>query len=66
VGVPPSDYSIVEGAVKIIYTKIYAPLNKQGISHSLVELNTAIWQALKSITASCLKVGTTAVSFRSL
>ncbi|WP_316753701.1 IS21 family transposase [Pedobacter gandavensis] len=37
----PRDKALVEGAVKIIYTRIYAPLRK-GVYHSLKELNDAI------------------------
>ena len=50
----PRDKALVEGAVKIIYTKIYAPLNKQ-VYHSLTELNTAIWQALEVHNTQMLK-----------
>jgi len=50
----PRDKALVEGAVKIIYTKIYAPLNKQ-VCHSLAELNTAIWQALEVHNSQLLK-----------
>jgi transposase len=37
----PRDKALVEGAVKIIYTRIYAPLRK-GVYHSLNDLNQAI------------------------
>ena len=37
----PRDKALVEGAVKIMYTRIYAPLRK-AIFHSLMELNAAI------------------------
>src|SRR5690606_3126566 len=42
----PRDKALVEGAVKIIYTRIYAPLRKNTY-HSLEELNTAIWECLE-------------------
>lgn len=42
----PSDKALVEGAVKIVYSRIYAPLRKQVYS-SLSELNAAIWAALE-------------------
>ncbi len=50
----PRDKALVEGAVKIIYTKIYAPLNKH-VYHSLTELNTAIWQTLEGHNSQLLK-----------
>jgi len=37
----PRDKALVEGAVKIVYTRMYAPLRKN-IYHSLKELNEAI------------------------
>lgn len=43
----PRDKALVEGAVKIIYTRIYAPLRKN-IYHSLPELNVAIRAALET------------------
>ena len=55
----PRDKALVEGAVKIIYGRIYEPLRKT-IYHSLSELNTAIREALEVLTASCLKAATTA------
>ncbi len=42
----PRDKALVEGAVKIVYSRIYAPLRKQVFS-SLSELNAAIWAALE-------------------
>lgn len=50
----PRDKALVEGAVKIMYTKIYAPLNKH-IYHSLTELNTVIWEALEVHNNQLLK-----------
>jgi transposase len=41
----PRDKSLVEGAVKILYTRIYSVINKETY-HSLQEINAAIWQAL--------------------
>lgn len=43
----PRDKALVEGAVKIVYSRIYAPLRKQVYS-SLAELNTAILIALEA------------------
>lgn len=43
----PRDKALVEGAVKIIYTRIYAPLRKNSY-HSLPELNVAIRAALET------------------
>lgn len=42
----PRDKSLVEGAVKILYTRIYSVINKQ-IYHNLQELNAAIWYELE-------------------
>jgi len=42
----PRDKALVEGAVKIIYSRIYAPLRKNTY-HSLEELNAAIWECLE-------------------
>jgi transposase len=42
----PRDKALVEGAVKIIYSRIYAPLSKH-VYHSLTELNVAIRAALE-------------------
>lgn len=42
----PRDKSLVEGAVKILYTRIYTVLRK-GTYHSLQEINTAVWEALE-------------------
>jgi transposase len=42
----PRDKSLVEGAVKILYTRIYTVLRKNTY-HSLKELNGAIWTALE-------------------
>ena len=50
----PRDKALVEGAVKIIYSKIYAPLNKHTY-HSLPELNEAIWAALDVHNTQLLK-----------
>jgi len=43
----PRDKALVEGAVKIIYTRIYAPLRKE-VYHSLRELNVAIREVLEA------------------
>jgi len=50
----PRDKALVEGAVKIIYTKIYVPVNQQSY-HSLTALNTAIWSALHDHNTQLLK-----------
>ena len=44
----PRHKALVEGAVKIIYTQIYAPLRNQ-IFHSLEELNQAMWALLREL-----------------
>jgi transposase len=41
----PRDKSLVEGAVKILYTRVYSVIRKKNY-HSLKELNEAIWEAL--------------------
>lgn len=43
----PRDKALVEGAVRIMYTRIYLPV-KQKTYHSLAELNTAIWENLET------------------
>ncbi|MEB0280895.1 IS21 family transposase, partial [Mucilaginibacter sp. 10B2] len=50
----PRDKALVEGAVKIMYTRIYAPLRKT-IYHSLTELNVAIRLALEVHNSQLLK-----------
>ncbi len=50
----PRDKSLVEGAVKIIYTRIYAKL-RGSVFHTLEELNIAIWQALEEHNNKLLK-----------
>jgi len=42
----PKDKSLVEGAVRIAYRRIYAHLDGR-VFHSLEELNRAIWEALE-------------------
>lgn len=42
----PKDKALVEGAVKIIYARIYEPLRKT-IYHSLSELNTSVREVLE-------------------
>lgn len=42
----PRDKALVEGAVRIMYTRIYLPV-KQKLYHSLAELNAAIWECLE-------------------
>ena len=41
----PRDKSLVEGAIKILYTRIYSIISKKTFN-SLQELNAAIWEAL--------------------
>ena len=50
----PRDKALVEGAVKIMYTRIYAPLRKI-LYHSLTELNRAIREALEIHNSQLLK-----------
>lgn len=50
----PRDKALVEGAVKIMYTRIYAPLRKQ-VFHSLADLNTAINELLELHNNQLLK-----------
>lgn len=50
----PRDKSLVEGAVKIIYTRIYATLRGK-IFYTLDELNMAIWDALEEHNNKLLK-----------
>lgn len=42
----PRDKALVEGAVRIMYTRIYMPV-KQNTYYSLAELNAAIWKYLE-------------------
>jgi transposase len=44
----PRHKALVEGAVKIIYTQIYALLRNK-VFYSLQELNEAMWEALKEL-----------------
>ncbi|UKT64306.1 IS21 family transposase [Pedobacter mucosus] len=50
----PRDKALVEGAVKIAYSRIYAPLRKH-VFHSLTELNAAILVALEVHNSQPLK-----------
>lgn len=50
----PRDKALVEGAVKIVYSRIYAPLRKQ-VYRSLTELNSAILQALEVHNSQLLR-----------
>lgn len=50
----PKDKALVEGAVKIIYTRIYAPLGKE-VFHSLTDLNQSIRSALEKHNDQLLK-----------
>jgi transposase len=43
----PRDKALVEGAVKIVYNRIYAPVRKQ-VYHTLAELNAAIKALLEA------------------
>ena len=42
----PRDKSLVEGAVKILYTRVYSVISKR-IFYSLKDLNSAIWEELE-------------------
>jgi len=42
----PRDKALVEGAVRIMYTRIYVPVRRK-VYHSLAELNAAIWENLE-------------------
>jgi transposase len=50
----PRDKALVEGAVKIMYSRIYAPVRK-AVYHTLAELNTAIKEALEVHNSQPLK-----------
>jgi transposase len=50
----PRDKALVEGAVKIVYQKIFAPLRDE-IFQSLAVLNAAIWLELDALNASPFK-----------
>lgn len=50
----PKDKSLVEGMVKIIYSRIYAAINKETF-FSLFQLNAAIKTALEELNNSLLK-----------
>ena len=50
----PRDKSLVEGAVKIIYTRIYAKLRGRTF-HTLADLNQAIWAALEEHNNTLLR-----------
>ena len=41
----PKDKSLVEGAVKLVYQRIYAPMRDE-IFHTLADLNRRIWELL--------------------
>jgi transposase len=50
----PRDKALVEGAVKIVYSRIYAPIRKE-VYHTLAELNTAAKVALEAHNSQPLK-----------
>ena len=50
----PRDKSLVEGAVKIIYTRIYSQLRDR-VFHTLESLNLAIWECLEVHNNKLLK-----------
>jgi transposase len=50
----PKDKALVEGAVKIIYTRIYAAI-RNNVYHSIETLNEAIWEQLEIHNNSKLK-----------
>ncbi|HQO04196.1 MAG TPA: IS21 family transposase [Spirochaetota bacterium] len=51
----PQDKAVVEGAVKIVYQRIYAPLRSR-IFHSIEELNRAIREQLEVLNNRTLQV----------
>lgn len=50
----PRDKALVEGAVKIVYSRIYAPVRKE-VYHTLAELNIAIKVALEAHNSQPLR-----------
>ncbi|MGJ1333322.1 IS21 family transposase [Sphingobacterium siyangense] len=50
----PRDKALVEGAVKIVYSRIYVPLHKK-IFHTITELNAGIWVCLEHHNRTALK-----------
>lgn len=50
----PKDKALVEGAVKIVYTRIYAAL-RNNVYHSLEDMNKAIWEQLELLNDSRMK-----------
>jgi transposase len=42
----PRDKALVEGAVRIMYTRVYVPVKEKGY-HSLADLNAAIWENME-------------------
>lgn len=50
----PRDKALVEGAVKIVYRRIFAPL-RDHVFTSLTELNVAIYRELEALNASAFK-----------
>jgi transposase len=50
----PQDKSLVEGSVKIIYSRIYAPLRTR-VFHTLAELNNAIHEQLELLNNRTMK-----------
>lgn len=47
----PKDKALVEGAVKLVYQRIYAPLRERKF-YSIEELNEAIWELLEAHNSS--------------
>ncbi|UOE52643.1 IS21 family transposase [Mucilaginibacter sp. SMC90] len=50
----PRDKALVEGAVKILYTKLHLPLGKE-VFHTLNDLNKAIYEAIELHNTQMLK-----------
>lgn len=50
----PRDKALVEGAVKILYSKLHLPLNKE-VFHTLNDLNKAIYEAIELHNTQMLK-----------
>ena len=52
----PRDKALVEGAVKIIYQRIYVDV-RMSEPHSLDELNLALWEKLEELNDAPLNNG---------
>lgn len=63
----PKDKAMVEGAVKILYTRVYAPLSDK-VFHNLHELNKAILDLVRVHNSLCYqnKIGSRMQQFESI